>query len=74
MAKWEWREGWKWAQVKWLELRFFLADPRPQIPDCIYVKRMDDLLPPGLTEMPDLKGTMIGAVTPPPIIIGLPAV
>jgi hypothetical protein len=30
---------------------------------------MDELLPLVLTELPDLKGTMIGAVTPPPIRI-----
>jgi ATP-dependent Lon protease len=39
--------------------------PRREL-EIIYVKRMDELLPLVLTEMPDLKGTMVGAVTPPP--------
>ena len=34
---------------------------------------MDELLPLVLTEMPELKGTMIGAVTPPPVIPSPPA-
>jgi ATP-dependent Lon protease len=42
--------------------------------EIIYVKRMDELLPLVLTEMPALKGTMIGAVTPPPILITPPSV
>jgi ATP-dependent Lon protease len=42
--------------------------PRKEL-EIIYVKRMDELLPLVLTELPDLKGTMIGAVTPPPILI-----
>ena len=37
--------------------------------EIIYVKRMDELLPLVLTEMPDLKGTMIGSLTPPPVLI-----
>jgi ATP-dependent Lon protease len=41
--------------------------PRKEL-EIIHVKRMDELLPLVLTEMPDLKGTMIGAVTPPPTI------
>jgi ATP-dependent Lon protease len=36
--------------------------------EIIYVKRMDELLPLVLTEMPILKGTMIGSVTPPPMV------
>ncbi len=36
--------------------------------EIIYVKRMDELLPLVLTEMPELRGTMIGAVTPPPVV------
>jgi ATP-dependent Lon protease len=42
--------------------------PRKEL-EIIYVKRMDELLPLVLTELPDLRGTMIGAVTPPPILI-----
>jgi ATP-dependent Lon protease len=42
--------------------------PRKEL-EIIYVKRMDEFLPHVLTEMPDLKGTMVGAVTPPPILI-----
>jgi ATP-dependent Lon protease len=41
--------------------------PRKEL-EIIHVKRMDELLPLVLTEMPDLKGTMIGAVTPPPMV------
>jgi ATP-dependent Lon protease len=41
--------------------------PRKEL-EIIHVKRMDELLPLVLTEMPDLKGTMIGAVTPPPTV------
>jgi ATP-dependent Lon protease len=41
--------------------------------EIIYVKRMDELLPLVLTEMPELKGTMIGSVTPPPVIPPPPA-
>jgi ATP-dependent Lon protease len=40
--------------------------PRKEL-EIIHVKRMDELLPLVLTEMPDLKGTMVGAVTPPPV-------
>jgi ATP-dependent Lon protease len=42
--------------------------PRKEL-EIIHAKRMDELLPLVLTEMPDLKGSMIGAVTPPPILI-----
>ena len=42
--------------------------PRKEL-EIIYVKRMDELLPLVLAELPDLRGTMIGAVTPPPILI-----
>ncbi|MBN2574012.1 MAG: endopeptidase La [Deltaproteobacteria bacterium] len=42
--------------------------PRKEL-EIIYVKRMDDLLPLVLTELPDLKGTMMGAVTPAPVLI-----
>ncbi len=41
--------------------------------EIIYVKRMDELLPLVLTEMPELRGTMIGAVTPPPVVPPPPA-
>ncbi|MGD0838860.1 MAG: endopeptidase La [Polyangia bacterium] len=40
--------------------------PRKEL-EIIYVKRMDELLPLVLTEMPDLRGTMVGAVTPTPM-------
>jgi ATP-dependent Lon protease len=46
--------------------------PRKEL-DIIHVKRMDELLPLVLTEMPDLKGTMVGAVTPPPTVPSPPA-
>ena len=46
--------------------------PRKEL-EIIFVKRMDELLPLVLTEMPELKGTMIGAVTPPPVIPSPPA-
>jgi ATP-dependent Lon protease len=36
--------------------------------EIIHVKRMDELLPLVLTEMPTLQGTMIEAVTPPPVM------
>jgi ATP-dependent Lon protease len=36
--------------------------------EIIHVKRMDELLPLVLTEMPTLQGTMTEAVTPPPIM------
>jgi ATP-dependent Lon protease len=39
--------------------------PRKEL-EIIHVKRMDELLPLVLTEMPDLKGTMVSSVTPPP--------
>jgi ATP-dependent Lon protease len=41
--------------------------PKKEI-EILYVKRMDELLPLVLTEMPELKGTMVGAVTPPPVV------
>ena len=41
--------------------------------EIIYVKRMDELLPLVLTEMPELRGTMIGAVTPAPVVPPPPA-
>jgi ATP-dependent Lon protease len=41
--------------------------------EIIYVKRMDELLPLVLTEMPVLKGTMIESVTPPPVVPPPPA-
>ncbi len=47
--------------------------PRKEM-EIIYVKRMDELLPLVLTELPDLKGTMIGAVTPPPVLLTPPSV
>ena len=47
--------------------------PRKEL-EIIYVKRMDEFLPYVLTEMPDLRGTMVGAVTPPPILISPPSV
>jgi ATP-dependent Lon protease len=47
--------------------------PRKEM-EIIYVKRMDELLPLVLTELPDLKGTMIGAVTPPPVLLPPPSV
>jgi ATP-dependent Lon protease len=40
--------------------------PRKEL-EIIYVKRMDELLPLVLTEMPVLTGTMLGSVTPPPV-------
>jgi ATP-dependent Lon protease len=40
--------------------------PRKEI-EIIHVKRMDELLPLVLTEMPKLQGTMSGAVTPSPV-------
>jgi ATP-dependent Lon protease len=40
--------------------------PRKEI-EIIHVKRMDELLPLVLTEMPELKGTMLGSVTPAPV-------
>ena len=40
--------------------------PRKEL-EIIYVKRMDELLPLVLTEMPVLTGTMLGVVTPPPV-------
>jgi ATP-dependent Lon protease len=46
--------------------------PRKEL-EIIHVKRMDELLPLVLTEMPDLKGTMVGAVTPPPTVPSPPA-
>ena len=39
--------------------------PRKEI-EIIFVKRMDELLPLVLTEMPELKGTMLGVVNPAP--------
>ncbi len=46
--------------------------PRKEM-EIIHVKRMDELLPLVLTEMPELKGTMVGAVTPAPLIPPPPA-
>ena len=40
--------------------------PRKEL-EIIHVKRMDELLPLVLTEMPVLTGTMLGSVTPPPV-------
>jgi ATP-dependent Lon protease len=45
--------------------------PRREL-EIIHVKRMDELLPLVLTEMPALKGTMLEAVTPPPVIAPTP--
>jgi ATP-dependent Lon protease len=47
--------------------------PRREL-EIIHVKRMDELLPLVLTEMPDLKGSMLEAVTPPPVIPTPPSV
>jgi ATP-dependent Lon protease len=43
-------------------------EPRRDI-EIIHVKRMDELLPLVLTEMPVLRGTMSEAVTPPPVSV-----
>ena len=47
--------------------------PRKEI-EIIFVKRMDELLPLVLTEMPELKGTMLGSVTPAPVAPPPPSV
>jgi ATP-dependent Lon protease len=47
--------------------------PRKEI-EIIHVKRMDELLPLVLTEMPALEGTMLGNMTPPPVIPHPPSV
>jgi len=42
--------------------------PRREL-EIIHVKRMDELLPLVLTEMPELKGSMIESITPPPVLV-----